>query len=194
MQVDFLEAYLFHSYDSYKNFAHWERLGALQDSRKLRKIGVSVYTNEQAYDVSADERVQVVQLPFNLLDNYHQRAGALEALKTTGKEIHSRSVFLQGLFFKEKSALSGKLEALRKDLEQLDELAGEARINIAILALAYALRQPLIDRVLIGVDTETQLNQNIEMLSAIHRVNASLLSSIDQIEVGESALLNPSNW
>jgi hypothetical protein len=59
-----------------------------------------VYTNNQIEYLLDKEYVTVVQLPFNLLDNYSLRGDLLEELKLKGKIIHSRSAFLQGLFFK----------------------------------------------------------------------------------------------
>ena len=48
----------------------------------------------------------VIQLPFNVFDNRFQVTGKLKKLKRLKVEIHARSIFLQGLFFKDVKNLS----------------------------------------------------------------------------------------
>jgi uncharacterized protein len=193
LNVDCLEAYLFHNYEVYTKFSCWEAIHELVSKKKIKKLGVSVYTNEQAMAVAQDHRVHLVQLPFNLLDNFSLRGDILRAIKNNGKELHVRSVFLQGLFYKERSAL-GALSPLKETLLRLDNLAKEESVDIGTLALAYSLRQPYIDKVLIGVETESQLIQNIRMAKASLSVNESILTTIDHLQVQSPELLNPSNW
>ena len=50
-----------------------------------------------------EDLITVVQLPFNLLDNFSVRGDLINKLKEKGKIIHTRSAFLQGLFFKKHS-------------------------------------------------------------------------------------------
>lgn len=193
LQVSMLDAYLFHNFDTYKRFRYWNELGELQQERCIGRIGVSVYTNEQAAEVANDDRVSLVQLPYNLLDNFSLRGSTLSLLKRNGKEVHVRSVFLQGLFYKDRNAL-GRLAGLHGSLTQLDRLAQESKADIGTLALAYCLRQPLIDRVLIGVETEAQLARNIDMLSSVNAIDAAVFSTIDQLTVPDRTLLNPTTW
>lgn len=193
LQVPFLEAYLFHNFNLYQTFSYWPALKQLQAEGYIRKIGVSLYTNEQAQQVAQDERIRIIQLPYNLLDNFSLRGPILSLLKNEGKEVHVRSVFLQGLFYKDRSRL-GNLSTLQENLLQLDRLADMERCSIGALAMAYCLRQPLIDRVLIGVETEVQLMENIAIAAAAVQVQESVLTTIDSIQVTTPQLLNPSNW
>ncbi len=191
--VSSLEAYLFHNYNVYQDFDHWEALEHLVAEGYIKHLGVSVYTNEQAEDVSFDDRIKVVQLPFNLLDNFSLRGDTLTRLRERRKEVHIRSVFLQGLFYKSREQL-GKLFPLRKHLEQLDGLAAEQQLPIGALALGYCLQQPLIDKVLIGVETEAQLLENIALARQAKSMDGGLFQVIDDIAVSTPELLNPTNW
>lgn len=193
LSISSLDAYLFHNFDVYRNFEYWGVLETLVKENYLKQIGVSVYTNEQALAASSDERISVVQLPFNLLDNFNRRGEVLQTLKQKGKEVHIRSVFLQGLFYKNRHNL-GKLSPLKENLLQLDSLAQSYNVSIGTLALAYCLKQPCIDKVLIGVETKSQLLDNTRMAIEVNNVDDGMFSTIDAIETAVPHLLNPVNW
>lgn len=101
-------------------------------------------------------------------------------------EIHVRSTFLQGLFFKDRHTLPEKLVPLKKYLLQLDQYAASKHISVGDLALNYNLQNANIDGVLIGVDNKVQLIQNFASIMDV---------DIDpDINVEEKELLKPVNW
>ena len=194
LEVDRLYAYMFHSFSDFKNyFEHFkEELLEMRSIGKIQKIGVSIYTNEELQEVLDSSEIELIQLPYNLLDNHTQRFQILRQAKYKGVEIHTRSAFLQGLFFKPLSTLSGNLLNLQKDLERLNDFCESENIDMATLALNYPMSKPYIDKVLIGVDTVEQLQQNIGAISSYK--NTSLFEYIDQIAIENNKILNPSLW
>ncbi|MES2003035.1 MAG: aldo/keto reductase [Bacteroidota bacterium] len=192
--VSSLEGYLFHSFDAYETFEYWDVLHSLVNERQIRNIGVSVYTNEQAEKAAGDERISLVQLPFNILDNFAQRGSVLALLKNKMKEVHVRSVFLQGLFFMKENMVPSNLLRLVPYLEQIRAIIDKTDLTINELALSYALQQPLIDKVLIGVDDLEQLKNNIRIADSVNNFDPALLDQVNKIKVHEIDLLNPSNW
>jgi len=193
LEVDRLNSYLFHSFEQYQQFEHWDILETFLAQDKIGKIGVSVYFNNQVNAVAEDSRIGLVQLPFNLLDNNSYRGMALSILKEHGKEVHTRSVFLQGLFFKDRESL-GKLYPLKESLLKLDILSGSVPTDIGTLALGYTLHQSCIDKVLIGIETEKQLQHNFQMLSNVENIPTEIYDAIDHVVVENSNLLIPTNW
>ena len=110
----------------------------------------------------------------------------MKELHEKGVEIHVRSTFLQGLFFKDRNALPEKLQPMKKYLLLLDDLSKESGLSISEIALNYNLQNPYIDGVLIGVDNMEQLQMNL---------NSVKNTPVDiEIEVKEQELLNPVNW
>ena len=190
--VPFFEVYSYHSTADYQNHAYLKtELKALKSVGLVRKIGVSVYTNEELKQASEDSIIDVIQVPFNLLDNNNQRGDYISQAHQNGKEIHTRSAFLQGLFFMENTAIPERLNPLKPYLEQLKRICLDASVSMQSAALSYAVCHPHIDRVLIGVDNKEQLMNNIAYLNC----NNAFSTLIDQeIHVTETALLNPSNW
>lgn len=187
-----LEGYLFHSFDDFVKFDK-DELKELQKSNLVKNIGVSVYTNVQLeYLFQYADLIKIVQLPFNLLDNHNHRFEFLKKAKNLGFEIHTRSTFLQGIFFKEVNSLPNYFEPIKPTLKKINDIASDNKISIQNLAFNYPFNKDYIDKVLIGVDSKEQLLSNIESLN----INLSI-NTINQIEsINETHLgyLNPANW
>jgi aryl-alcohol dehydrogenase-like predicted oxidoreductase len=193
MKIETVHTIMFHSFEAYQqNKAILSEIYAQGYSRYFKKIGVSVYTNQELEALQSDDLISVVQLPFNMLDNANLRATILVALKDSGKEIHTRSCFLQGLFFKDSNALPAKLAPLRIYLNEIKSIADDNKIDIGHLALQYCLTKPYIDKVLIGVDSLDQLALNLKWSSVT--IDTEILMAIDKIKVVDTELLNPSKW
>ncbi|PKQ64415.1 hypothetical protein BZG02_06270 [Labilibaculum filiforme] len=192
--VDSLESYMFHSYSDYISYYPTFRRGIikLKDQGIINKVGVSLYTNEEIEQVIKDDTIDLIQLPFNLLDNSSQRKDVLQKAKLKGFDVHVRSVFLQGLFFKDIEGLNGNLIGLADPLIQLRLICNDSNIKINDLALHYVAQKEYIDKVLIGVENVCQLEVNLNSLKNI--VPKTVLEQIDKIKVSNKFLLNPSNW
>ncbi|WP_448699657.1 aldo/keto reductase [Mucilaginibacter sp. AW1-3] len=193
LHVKQLEGLLFHSYQTYKdNQQSVGRLNTYKNNGKVKHLGVSVYTNQQMEDVIADDNISIIQLPFNLFDNINQRGQAIKKAKARGKIIHTRSAFLQGLFFSSLQNPNETVKALINELTYIQQLSARTEISIQKMALNYCLQQPDIDHILIGVDTLEQLNQNLA--NADESLTAGIINSINDIRIKNSDLLNPSLW
>ncbi|MBL0738850.1 aldo/keto reductase [Flavobacterium sp. GN10] len=192
LNVNNLEVLMFHSFDSYqKNKETLPILNNLKSRGLIKNIGVSVYTNFQIEVLLSEDEVSVIQLPFNLLDNEFQRGDLLEKAKLANKEIHTRSAFLQGLFFKNQFNDEVSLQ-LEDHLVKINNISEKEGISLTELALSYCLAQRNIDKVLIGVDSENQLIENV--LAADYKISDDIIGKIKNIKVKNIDLLNPSLW
>lgn len=181
-----LYGYLLHHFCVYENNpAIWQDFLRLKEEGKTHKVGFSLYSTAEL-DRILDDGIdfQLLQVPRNILDR--QFDSYFPLLKDKGVEIHVRSTFLQGLFFKDRNSLPEKLLPLRKYLLELDGYAQRNGISMEELALSFNVQNPYIDGVLIGVDNTAQLDANIASASG-RTVN------ID-INVQEKELLSPVNW
>ena len=133
----------------------------------------------------------MIQLPYNLLDCNFEKVTLLKLAKSKQKIIHSRSAFLQGLFYMDINNLPLKLIPLKPYLKLIDSIAFENNVSKNQLALNFVLQNSYIDKVLIGVDTVEQLSEN---LNCITTLNSKVLNQIEAIDVKENELLNPANW
>jgi aryl-alcohol dehydrogenase-like predicted oxidoreductase len=193
LKLKSISTFMFHSYDAYIDFhKNNEELKELKKKELAGRIGVSVYTNEEALSLLDDDLVEVIQLPFNLLDNKNHRGNCIDKLKKKEKEVHVRSVFLQGLFFKNISKDSTVVQSLSTELNQLKDLAERNDVSLGHMALMYCLQQKNVDHVVIGVDSLQQLSENI--ILSKKPLGNDLVEEINNIFVSDPKLLNPSMW
>lgn len=193
LDVDKLYCYMFHSFDDFNKYFEKYRKDLLTLKRDgiINNIGVSLYSNDELESVLKFNEITLVQLPFNLLDNNNKRGNIIKKAKAKGIEIHTRSAFLQGLFFKNTSEFTVKIKPLEPYLNLLNDLCDED-YKMNDLALNYVCNQKNIDKVLIGVDNVHQLESNI--LSEKKMITKELTNNIEVIDVKETKLLHPSNW
>lgn len=181
-----LYGYLLHHFEVFKDHPGvWDQFLSLKEEGKVQKIGFSLYEPaELELILERGVPFDLLQFPYNILDRKFQPY--MQALHEKGVEIHVRSTFLQGLFFKDRDALPAKLQPLRKYLLELDDYASAKGLSVAEVALNANLQSPYIDGVLIGVDNVQQLQLNLQAVKDV---------AIDvNFDVAEKELLNPVNW
>jgi aryl-alcohol dehydrogenase-like predicted oxidoreductase len=182
----------FHSFRDYLNKTLHQEFESLITLDFVDQIGVSVYTNEEFNIVINDPIVKVIQCPFNLFDNFHQRGDLILKAKEKGKKIQIRSIFLQGLFFSDPNYLKGNLVEFKDDILFLRKLTSEFQISISDLCLQYVLSFKEIDEIIIGVDTPSQLISN--SIGCLNTIPSELVNRINSIQIKNISLLYPYNW
>ena len=194
LNIPSLYCYMFHSFEDFRLHygEHKNEIAELKASGVIKKLGVSVYENEEINELIDERDVDLIQLPFNLLDNNSQRLDSVKRAKNMGVEIHTRSAFLQGLFFRNIDDLPEKLKALKPHLCEIRRIAETNNLSLGDLSLNYVVQQKGIDNVLIGVDSREQLIQNLKSLENV--ILDQAIKEIDLIHVMLTNLLNPSNW
>lgn len=193
LKVNSVYGYLAHNADILiENPSLWKKLQQAKAEGKIEKIGFSLYYPEQLEKLLGLNIVpDLVQLPYSILDRKFE--SNLAELKQLGTEIHVRSVFLQGLYFMNPKQLPEKLQPLTEALTELQTICAENKVAVGDVALNYVISNPNIDKVVMGVETAAQLQQNIEMVSK-WKANSDLFSKIEAIEINDKSLLNPVNW
>jgi len=193
LKTESVYGFLFHNSDNLiDNHDLWSTLVKFKNENKVNKIGYSIYdTNQIDYLLDKGFIPDIVQLPYSLLDRKFEKY--FMKLKKLGTEIHVRSVFLQGLYFMNNKKLPEKLLPLKKYLESINSVCKDFNISIGELALNFVNENKFIDKIIIGVDSSTQLNQNIQMIKKWDNKN-DINKLINKIIVKEQDLLSPINW
>jgi aryl-alcohol dehydrogenase-like predicted oxidoreductase len=193
LKVNSLNCYFYHDFNDFVNNPGLiQKLTDLKAKGKFKQIGLSIYDNSEFELAISDPNIDVIQLPFNLLDNINERGTLLQEAKKQQKTVQIRSVYLQGLFFKDLKSLPVKLMPLVPYLKRINELAMDYKLTVEELAIAYAVLQKQIDEIIIGVDNPDQLKENVEMFTKAY--NSSLVNEVKNIIVEEKELLYPKNW
>ena len=189
LQQKNLYGYLFHHFSTYqKDEKTIDTLQTLKAKGKVQKIGFSLY-HPNELEILFDKNIDfdLVQVPYNLFD---QRFDAyFPILKRKGVEIHTRSAFLQGLFFKDLNKIPPHFNSVLPQLEELNQY----EIDKAALCLNFVVANPNIDKVVIGVDGVEQLKMNVESLDDFHAVEAKR-EELKDLRVDNELIINPSLW
>lgn len=190
--VKTLYGYLVHHFDFFQDHSEiFEHMRQLKDEGLIQKIGFSIYNPQQLqYLLDYSIQFDIIQFPYNIFDR--QFEPFMEKLTAMGVEIHTRSAFLQGLFFKDTESLTQKLKPLKNHLDMLHQYCQQYHITIEELALGYVLANSNVKGALIGVDNSIQLESNLKVAS--FQLSQNYIDFIKSIDIQEKELLNPVNW
>ncbi|MFA6583405.1 MAG: aldo/keto reductase [Elusimicrobiaceae bacterium] len=193
LHVKSVYGYLLHNFENIKT--HHDLMQFLKNAKsegKIGKFGFSLYHPEHAREILDDKiSCDLIQIPYSVFDRRFEPL--LPALKARKIEIHTRSVFLQGLFFKDPSALPEKLSKVAPKLEKLRLISAETGLKITEICLGFALLNDNIDRVLCGVDSIANIKENITAEARMEKVR-EIMPLLQEFKETDENILIPSNW
>jgi aryl-alcohol dehydrogenase-like predicted oxidoreductase len=188
-----LYGYLAHDGDLLiKNPNWWEGLQLAKQQGLVKKIGYSLYSVNQLEKLLAKQMLpDIIQFPYNILDRRFETF--FKELNSKGVEIHTRSVYLQGLFQMESSQVPNYLAPIQTYLKIVREIAKRNQLSIGQICLRFVINNPFINKAVIGVDNLSQLKENVSICQ-LDNLNEEIINELLSIEVKEKNLLNPVNW
>ncbi|MNQ52928.1 2,5-diketo-D-gluconate reductase A [compost metagenome] len=184
LRIDTLYGYLAHRpMDLLENPKQWDDLIKLKEEKKIIKIGFSLNQPRELDSLLQKDMVpDLIQVPYNYFDNRFKNY--LIELKQQGCEIHTRSAFLQGLFFLDNHNLSPFFDEVKEITKELQVNFG---VNLSGALLKYVLSLDFVDVVIMGVENEKQLKSNLININTAHHLPANDFNFSDSV-------LMPSNW
>lgn len=193
LNLDFVYGYMAHDGNLLiENPSWWIELMEVKNRGLVKKIGYSLYSIKQLESLLDKQIIpDIIQFPYNVLDRSFEPY--MSELINLGVEIHTRSVYLQGLLQMDYSTLPSHLGALKPSLKQLRRIADKHGVSVGELCLGFAISNPSINKVVIGVDSENQLAENIRF-SKNAKLTKEIINELYTIEVNDTSLLDPSNW
>jgi aryl-alcohol dehydrogenase-like predicted oxidoreductase len=154
----------------------------------LNKIGVSIYDPSELDLLCNEFDFDLIQAPFNILDRRIVDSGWLFKLSNLGIEIHTRSTFLQGLLLMSRESIPLKFSRWSLLLHEWLNWLEESNLSAAEACLRYILSFLEINKVVVGVDNEIQLNELIK------GARGPLLKIPENIKSNDINLINPARW
>ena len=133
----------------------------------------------------------IIQVPYNVFDRRFEPH--FVKLKKVGVEIHVRSVFLQGLVFKNPGDLTGDFSKISGKLKLLAELAKKGNTSISSVCLNFAVANKLIDKVVVGVDSIGNLREILKAEKDIDYVN-NISGELLNLKEDDEQIILPVNW
>ncbi len=169
----------------------WAVLQQLKQEGKVHKIGVSVYSPEEAERLSERYPLDLVQLPLNLLDQRMLKSGLLHEMHARGVEIHSRSCFLQGLLLMKPETLGAFFDPVKERLVELRGACCERGITLLEAALSFVLSVGEVDCIILGVNSSAQFG---EIRTAVLQCNQGEQLNFSRFAVDAPEIVEPRNW
>ena len=201
--LDVVDTICIHNFDMYRAHggAAWKRLLHHRDSLgTVRRCGVSLATVDEAIACLADDDVQHIQLPLNLLD-YRWRAADFRAAMARRSDvtIHARSAFLQGTLINDASLWPEWAQEEgwpARVLEPLDGLVSSlGRKSRADLCIAYARGLSFVTHVLIGMRSVEQLHENLSLFEDCAPLTAEEVAVVEaEMPMVSERLVSPWLW
>lgn len=154
----------------------------------VQKIGVSIYDPSELNQLLTHWSFGLVQAPMSVFDRRLVESGWARRLHEKSVELHTRSAFLQGLLLMPPGSRPAWFRRWESLWASWDNWLYENSLSPLEACLRFALSVPEVDRVIVGVDSATHL-QEILVSASGHVPDYSSAPYTD-----DPILLNPAHW
>ena len=195
LKVNNLYGYLIHDFDKFKaNPAILSQLQKYKKRGRVKKIGFSLYYPHQLeYLLKNKVKFDLIQIPFSIFDQ--RFVSYLPKLKSNSIEVYARSIFLQGLVFKKIADLPKKILKIKPKLQSLSKISKKWQIPIAAVCLNFVWNNRYIDKVVIGVDSKKNLEENINNIGFVKIIEKEEVTrQLTLLKEDDETIILPINW
>lgn len=189
LKVQKMNSVLFHNPQIYrsKNFPYI--VEKLIEDGLTAKVGISCYTQQQVLEaLEATDKLACFQLPENILDQRINNSSEISDLVSAGYEFQVRSIFLQGLLLFTPDQLPKNFVDCQSQIIVLHQKASEIGISVLQLCLSYAFSLKWASSVLVGANSNTQINEVIQGYENIIEMDW------DEFQTLPEPYIDPRNW
>lgn len=171
--------------------AYQAGLADLKECGLCTAVGVSIYAPtelEAIWSHASGWRPDLIQAPYSVFDRRLATSGWLDRLAGSGVRIHTRSAFLQGLLLMSADKRPAYFAPFAALLDRWHDWCMLQDSQPLAVALNFVCTEPRVEKVVIGVDTASQLQ---EIASGLARSKAGVPQDIVSEDL---ALIDPSRW
>lgn len=188
-----LHSFLFHNSSSVFDPQAVDALQTVRDQGITDRIGVSIYTPDEAMKALDYSSIKAVQIPYNVFDSRLDRCGFFEKAKDQDVVIFARSSLLQGLVMMDPDHLPEKVWFAESYLRTFLKICDRYHCSPLEAAVGYVGCNPWIDYVVFGVDNPQQLQEylSLQQRSIPAEMFEEFQASFKHVE---EKLVNPSMW
>ena len=192
--VKSLDGLLLHRADDLKNTIFFNNLNKLKEEGYFSKLGVSIYSVNEAEEALENKNIQYIQVPYNILDTRLDKIKFFERAKSMKKTIFVRSVFLQGALLKEHSKYPKCLEELKKIDKLLEAEIQKLGCTKLEFLLNFVKNNKNIDYIVVRIEKLKDLEEIVEAYNfkGLENYNFEKIRE-NFINIPEN-ILNPSLW
>jgi len=180
-----IETLFIHDGDNIFKNSYKKKLMILKKLKKekiISKIGISIYNFEILNKIISKLNVDVVQLPYNLVD---RRIENFKNIISKSKiQIYARSIFLQGSLLKKVKEIKN-LATIYEKVRKLTKKTNQSNLD---LSLNFVLNNDLVDKIIVGVRNSQEINKLINYKFVRKKINIKFTKN------EKNFAHNPSKW
>jgi aryl-alcohol dehydrogenase-like predicted oxidoreductase len=193
LQTDYVDVYMLHQADieilSDEGVARV--FEELKQTGMIRAGGASTYTIAETEKAILSNAWEVIQLPFNLMDQRQQELFALAAARGTGLVV--RSVLLKGLLSNRGKNLHPALKAVEAHVKKYSSLLTADVPDLPSLATKFALSFDEVSAVLVGIDRMEYLAQALRTADGRY-LDMPARRAAQQLQYPDPSFLDLPRW
>ena len=166
----------------------------LKASGDILHSGISAYSHHD-YGHIAESGFDATQIPLNIFDWGQIENGGIKKLEQSGMMVFVRSVYLQGLVFKNPENPGAGMEFAIPTLRKFRALCEKFDLEPATLAMSFVLSLPGIHSLVLGSEKVEQVEQNAALFEKIVKLSDAQMAEIREnfLDTPKEVLL-PSLW
>lgn len=166
LNVEQIPVLMLHAYNDYADDRDNMRkvFEELKASGDILYSGISAYSFHD-YSVLAESGFDAVQIPQNIFDWKQIVNGGIQKIADAGMMIFVRSVYLQGLVFKDPDQLDPRMDFCREPLLKFRGFCKEYGLNPAELCMSFLLSIPGVTSLVLGCETNQQVADNAALIN-----------------------------
>ena len=165
----------------------WQQAKNYQKKGIISKIGFTIYDPielDKAYDILKPD---IIQVPYNIFDRRIESSGWMKKLYNENVEIHSRSIFLQGLLLKNKNQLPAQFKSYKIKWNEYHAWLKKEKVTPLEACLSVVDRKKEISKIVLGVESDVQLIKILE-------TNIKKIKFPEMLEHDSGVLIDPRLW
>lgn len=193
LRTDYLDVFMLHQADAeiLQNPVIADVFSELKHKQIIRATGASTYLEAETGLAIGCGNWDVIQLPFNLMD---QRQGVFfERASESGVGLVIRSVLMKGLLSDRGKNLHPALADVEAHIQGYHALTGNRFPDLPTLATRFALSFAEVSSVLVGIDKMEYLHQALATANGDY-MDEAMLKRAGNLVYPDPAFLNLPHW
>lgn len=191
MRIKSLDTLLFHDMEDFNNYyckdCH-ELILNLKKLGKLKRVGFSIYDEEQLLIALKKLNPDVVQVPYNIFDRRIEESSILTQIRSKGTKVVARSIFLQGLLISNDFSFKKLFGYKEVIFKQWFRLCNDQNIDPIHACLDFVKQSNFIDGFIIGVSSLKEISQVMKAYFNAAQINIAI-NKVDDVSI-----IDPRQW
>jgi len=193
LRTDYIDIYMLHqaTVEIIENEEVLKIFSDLKSQGLFKAAGVSSYTNEISQKTINSDFWNMIQVPFNLMDQ--RQGGLFKEAEEKGIGIVARSVLLKGLLSNKGENLHPALKDVENHIVKYHELLEGTNYKLSTLATKFVLSFPEISSVLVGIDRQEYLEEALKTANGVYLSKEKLVKA-KQLAYPDPEFINLPYW